>query len=353
VVDAGAGADTIVGTVATGGAVSDQLDGGAGDDLFTMALNLESGDTIVGGLGSDTLTFSWDAATNLNGVSGVEIITLGAVASTSLTILDTLVASGARVTVSGAAVTTAFTWNGAAETDGNQFITGPAAVVSTITGGTGNDSMSGSSGADSLTGGAGADTITGNGGADTITGGLGIDDITLGAAGAIDTIVLTTGGAIAVDTVATFIVAAGEDEIQLDLSDINALIGDLRIANNAAGALVVGATNTLLVTALASAAGDFGAAASILTTITGATAYTTTTLEAAIEAGGVSGGLTSGDALLIAYDDTVNTYLAYMTAGATTADGAVLTNVTITNILQLTGVANAETLLTTSFAIVA
>jgi hypothetical protein len=163
---------------------------------------------------------------------------------------------------------------------------------------------------------------------------------------------MTTGGAIAVDTVAGFIVAIGEDELQIDLSDINALIGDLRLANNAAGAVVAGGTGTLTVTAIASAGADFGAAGSSMVTITGATAYTTATLETAIEAGGVSGGLTAGDALLIAYDDTVNTYIALMTAGATTADGAVLTNVTITNLIQLTGVANAETLLTTSFAVI-
>jgi len=333
VVDAGAGDDTIVGTV--GAAVGDQLDGGSGADTFTMAANLSVGDTIVGGLGSDTMTITNDnATTDLNGVSGVEIFTVVLGNASSYTTVDTLVASGSTLTINQ---TGGFglTFNGAAETNGTFVINAAGA------------------GAHVITGGALADTITTSTVGSTITGGLGIDAITLGAAGAIDTIVLTTGGAIAVDTVATFVVAAGEDEIQLDLSDINALIGDLRIANNAAGALVVGATNTLLVTALASAAGDFGAAASILTTITGATAYTTTTLKAAIEAGGVSGGLTSGDALLIAYDDTVNTYLAYMTAGATTADGAVLTNVTVTNILQLTGVANAETLLTTSFAIIA
>jgi hypothetical protein len=225
-------------------------------------------------------------------------------------------------------------------------------TASTLIGGSGADSLTGGAGADSLVGGIGADTIIGSGGADVITGGLGLDVITLGAAGAIDTIIMTTGGAIAVDTVAGFIVAIGEDELQIDLSDINALIGDLRLANNAAGAVVAGGTGTLTVTAIASAGADFGAAGSSMVTITGATAYTTATLETAIEAGGVSGGLTAGDALLIAYDDTVNTYIALMTAGATTADGAVLTNVTITNLIQLTGVANAETLLTTSFAVI-
>jgi Ca2+-binding RTX toxin-like protein len=212
-----------------------------------MVLNLESGDTIVGGLGSDTLTFSWDATTNLNGVSGVEIITLGAVASTSLTILDTLVASGARVTVSGLNVTTAFTWNGAAETDGNQFITGPAAVVSTITGGTGNDSITGSTGADSLTGGAGADTITGSAGIDTITGGGGNDDIALTGAGAdtaADRVMFSGGTTLALqttnngfDTITGFVTGS-------DLLNV-ALLGDGTVPSGSAAITAAGAQEAL------------------------------------------------------------------------------------------------------------
>jgi hypothetical protein len=107
------------------------------------------------------------------------------------------------------------------------------------------------------------------------------------------------------------------------------------------------------VTALASAAGDFGGAASSLVTITGATAYTAATLETAIEAGGTAPGLTAGDSILIMYDDTANTYLALLTDNVGTADGSTFTDVTITNLLELTGVVGAEAFLTTSFAVIA
>ena len=332
------GNDYIVGsssanTITTLGG-TDYISAGSGDDTIVMSSFLTTADTIVGGAGTDTLTITDDTTTtDLANVSGVEVYTIAMTSASLYTHAEAQVASAATLTINQSGAF-GLTYNGALETNGTLVINALGA------------------GAHVITGGSLADTITTSTVGSTVTGGLGADAITLGAAGGIDTIVLTTGGAIAVDTVSGFIVAAGEDELQIDLSDINALIGNLRISNDATGALVVGATNTLLVTALASAAGDFGAAASILTTITGATAYTAATLEAAIEAGGVSGGLTAGDAILIAYDDTVNTYIAYMTAGATTADAAVLTNVTITNIIQLTGVANAETLLTTSFAIV-
>jgi len=331
------GNDYIVGsssanTITTLGG-TDYISAGSGDDTIVMSSFLTTADTIVGGAGTDTLTITDDTTTtDLANVSTVEVYTIAMTSASSYTHADTQVASGATLTINQSGAF-ALTYNGAAETNGTLVINAAGA------------------GAHVITGGSLADTITTSTVGSTITGGLGIDAITLGAAGGVDTIVLTTGGAIAVDTVSGFIVALGEDELQIDLSDINALVGTLQLADASAVA-AVGATNTLIVTAIASAGADFGAAASSLVTITGATAYTTATLEAAIEAGGVSGGLTAGDALLIAYDDTVNTYIAYMTAGATTLDGAVLSNVTITNIIQLTGVANAETLLTTSFAIV-
>jgi hypothetical protein len=173
----------------------------------------------------------------------------------------------------------------------------------------------------------------------------------LPGSGSIQTVV-TTGGGTAVDEVVNFIVTSGEDELQVDLSDLNALTGTVQLAD-VSGVLAAGATNTLTVTALASAAGDFGGAASSLVTITAATAYTAATLEAAIEAGGTAPGLTAGDSILIMYDDTANTYLALLTDNVGTADGSTFTDVTITNLLELTGVVGAEAFLTTSFAVIA
>lgn len=221
-----------------------------------------------------------------------------------------------------------------------------------FTDGTAAFTVTGGSGADTITGGAGVDTITSGGGADTITGGLGADLITLSAAGDVETIVMTTGGAIAVDEITDFIVAGGEDELQVDLSDLNGInAGTLQLANNS-GVLAAGATNTLTVTALASAAGDYGAAASSLVTITGATAYTEASLETAIEAGGTGVGLTAGDSILIMYDDTSSSYLALLTDNAGENDGTTFSDVTITNLLEFTDIGAAESFLTTSFAII-
>jgi hypothetical protein len=108
------------------------------------------------------LTFT-DAGgtTDLDNVTNIEIITLGA-AATSVTTVNNLVTADATLKVNGALATAGITWNGAAETNG----------FFSITGGTG---------ADVLTGGAMADTIIGGDGADTITGGLGVDSMTGGA----------------------------------------------------------------------------------------------------------------------------------------------------------------------------
>jgi hypothetical protein len=228
-----------------------------------------------------------------------------------------------------------------------------ATAANTVAAGDVQYTLTGTAQGDTIVTGSGVDNITAGAGIDTITAGLGADTIVLGGAGDVDTVIMTTGGAIAVDTVTGFIVAGGEDELQVDLSDLNGLdAGTFRLAD-ASAALAAGATNTLTVTALASAAGDFGAAASSLVAITGATAYTTTTLETAIEGSGTAAGLTAGDSFLILYDDTTNSYLAKVTDNAGTANGTAFSDITITNLLELSGVGGAEAFLTTSFAIIA
>jgi hypothetical protein len=189
--------------------------------------------------------------------------------------------------------------------------------------------------------------------ANTITGGLGIDTVTNPSAGDVQTYKMSNGdgATLAVDKISNFIVALGEDELQVDLSDMNALVGTLKNANKSGNVAAV-ATGIAIVTALGSAAGDFGAAASIMVTIAGATAYTEATLEAAIEGNGTAPGLTAGDGILIAYDDTANTYIALLTDNAGTGDGIAFTDITITNILELTGVPGAEAFINTSFAVI-
>ena len=59
------------------------------------------------------------------------------------------------------------------------------------------------------------------------------------------------------------------------------------------------------------------------------------------------------DSILIMYDDTTSSYLALLTDNAGTGDGVAFTDITITNLLEFTDVAAAESFLTTSFAIIA
>ncbi|MDD5215533.1 MAG: hypothetical protein PHQ03_08370, partial [Methylococcales bacterium] len=99
-IDGGAGSDTI-----TAGAGSDNITGGADNDTIIMATNLAGAgagsDTVDGGAGIDTLTMTGNTIdTQLNGVTNVEIITLGD-AATTITTIDGLVASGANLKVDG------------------------------------------------------------------------------------------------------------------------------------------------------------------------------------------------------------------------------------------------------------
>jgi len=155
--------------------------GGAAGDTFTFGSFLTSADTVVGGGGADTLTFTDAGATNdLDNVAftSASTITLGD-AVTAVTTVDALINAN-TLTVNGSALTgsNTLTWNGAAETNGTFSVTGGAAG-DTITGGSLADTISGGAGADSLVGGAGGDSLTGGEAADTITGGAGDDAIVL------------------------------------------------------------------------------------------------------------------------------------------------------------------------------
>ena len=118
------------------------------------------------------------------------------------------------------------------------FVMGAAgAGMTTITGGSGNDTILGDSKASTLTGGAGDDAITGGAASDTISGGAGNDTFTLtaGGAGVNDTI---TGGA-GNDTFTTsdanlaagHVLSGGAGTDTLTLSDLSA-VTDAQLENN-------------------------------------------------------------------------------------------------------------------------
>ncbi|ELP56967.1 hemolysin-type calcium-binding repeat family protein [Microcystis aeruginosa TAIHU98] len=146
-----------------------QIVGGKSDDTFTLTAAVDQINLVNlnGNDGNDTLTVKVGAiAAAINGVTNVETIIFkeDTAANTTITTVDTLVASGATLTVDASSFTTkTLTFNGAAETNGSFKITGGAL-------------------ADALTGGAKNDTLTGNGGPDILTGGGGNDQFVLNKA---------------------------------------------------------------------------------------------------------------------------------------------------------------------------
>lgn len=84
----------------------------------------------------------------------------------TITTLNTLVASGATLTLSNADNSGILTFNGAAETNGAFALTGGTAD-DTIVGGSGNDTLTAGAGNDMLTAGLGNDTLFGGADNDT------------------------------------------------------------------------------------------------------------------------------------------------------------------------------------------
>ncbi|NCR39736.1 MAG: calcium-binding protein [Microcystis aeruginosa W13-11] len=165
-----------------------QIVGGKSDDTFTLtaAVDQINGVALNGNDGDDTLTVKVGATpAAINGVTNVEtIIFKQAAANTTINTADTLVASGATLTVDASSFTTkTLTFNGAAETNGFFKITGGAA-------------------ADVLAGGAKNDTLTGGGGLDNLTGGGGNDQFVLNKAIATSAV-----------TIADFSIVAGNNDV--------------------------------------------------------------------------------------------------------------------------------------------
>ncbi len=209
-----------------------QIVGGKSDDTFTLTAEVDqiNGVNLNGNEGSDTLTVKVGAtAAALNGVTNVETIIFkeDTAADTTITTKDTLVASGATLTVDASSFTTkTLTFDGSAESDGSFKITGGA-------------------GTDKLTGGARADTLIGNGNKDTLTGGGGNDQFVLNKATAGNEVKITD-----------FTVASGNNDV-FALSNA-AFTGAPAVGAALTVSLVAGATNsanTILVDDTAALAG--------------------------------------------------------------------------------------------------
>ena len=203
--------------------------------------------------------------------------------------------------------------------------------------------------------GTGVHTITGTGGANTITTGTGNDIITPGTGA--DTITANAGSNIINFSAAAQHVAnsvtitdwtAGTYEIDFALAQLNSgaqLIDIFDSGDAAAGdidvQIITGATD---LGTMATAAGTLMIAVNFTAGIASSDA-----LETALEYGGdlqltVGGATAVGDRFLVAYDDTVSTYIAMVTNNTAVADDGWFGAGTLTavNLVKLTGVADAS-----------
>jgi Ca2+-binding RTX toxin-like protein len=172
-VDGGAGTDTLTGgdgdDTLIGGPDADTLSGGDGDDRFlaTPADAAGSTDAIDGGPGSDTL---WVTGTDARDVfqafpPGVAQVSVSHQASGV-----TITATAERVAID------------ALGGDDEVSVPGPGVAVD-VRGGDGDDLLTGGDVGDRLDGGPGDDALSGLGGADTLLGGPGADTLFGGADG--------------------------------------------------------------------------------------------------------------------------------------------------------------------------
>ena len=169
----------------------------SGNDFAVVSniLFLQGGDSLGGGTGADTLTFTATGTTSVTvaqmvGVSGFEALLVDTNDASAYTIAidDAFVTANKDAATDTMTITRDSTTDtGTLKIDASAITTGKLAInggsgADTITGGTLADALDGGAGADSIVGGAGNDTITGGNGIDTVTGGAGSDTFKVSAA---------------------------------------------------------------------------------------------------------------------------------------------------------------------------
>ena len=253
-----------------GGATTDTLTGGKGDDIFrfdsTNAAGWATADTVAGGGGTDeiimTLITNMTAVANTNSVSRVEKISFigsGSITASyainngtfvTETVAGVLYTVVGEVDASGMVGTGALTFNGALETDSAMKITGGRGA-DILTGGSKADTIDGGYGADNITGGPGIDILTGGAGNDTFTVATGSHFLLMASAevvnagtGALDTIKFT-------DTASTTVAAAdlvnmtGVEIIEMgSTGDDSVTVSDQVFENNGSTSLIVENSST-------------------------------------------------------------------------------------------------------------
>jgi Ca2+-binding RTX toxin-like protein len=246
-IDAGAGNDTVAGgggnDTIIGGAGADDLQGDGGNDVFVIAMaGHETGDTIDGGMDTDTLrldvTGTVFSAGQFSSIETIVINAAGASATfagalltgTSIQIdgagagaegLVISVASGATVSVSSLTFGSNFT----GDNDTVTITTVASAAAVNITGTTLSDSIVGGDGDDTLDGGAGDDSLDGGAGFDVVSYANESNALTvdLGSPGA--QVTGLSSGIDSLTSIEKLIAGSGNDNIRGSDTSNNFLVG--------------------------------------------------------------------------------------------------------------------------------
>jgi hypothetical protein len=289
-----------LGSIITGTANADVINGGAGNDTFIVNTGtVANSDVMTGGAGTtDTLQIAtgltYTQATDAS-LATVEVITLVGTAAVVLT-----------------GQTEAFTING-------------GAAANVVIGGDGVDTF--------------VDDAADND--DTFTGGLSSDAFTSGNAADTDTIVTTTGVAytsLTSDVITTFSVGTGKDILHIDISDSTAIGAGKAL--KAGGDIDTAIDGKLVLLAIAKDAATTIAATDEAVVITG----TFTNAAALLTSIGTTGVLTKNDteaaSIVVVWNDGTNTYVSAVHDAGTDAT-MTTADLTLVNMATLVGVLTA------------
>jgi hypothetical protein len=250
--------------------------------------------------------------------------------------IDNTLATGAG----GLAITT---------NNGVNSVTGSGGA-DTITGGTGIDTIIGGAGGDTIIGGQANDVITGGEGADKIDIRSGTDSVSLGEATAAADVLLMNGGLTTV-TGFDFGGTATDDNIQMDISGIEGALGGTSNLVDMSAADVAAATTAVKTI---TGAAIIGAGTEDILILSGNVADNAA-LNTALETGGTfqltaTNAFADEDAILVAYDNGTNSFIAHVEFDSTVGTGATTTALTCTTMMTLTGVSDVTKILAADFA---
>jgi len=193
---------------AASGATIAALGGAAGGVVLAVSLANEETITINSLGGANFIGTLTDTSAKVLNITGAQALTINSLTSGVMTTLDAS-AMTANLTINGNSGTTA----------------------STITGGSGNDTLLGSTKADTINGGAGNDSITAGAGADSVSGGDGDDTFTVSTITDFTLALETVNGGAGNDTL-SFTEAATTTLTAANLTGISG-IEQISIANGA------------------------------------------------------------------------------------------------------------------------